>query len=166
MTFFARVTSDLTRSWLLYQGLIFVLVMLFMPQGLGGIVSLHARRVKAGRWRALVLPYLVSLACGALLITGIVFAVESLHAVLTDAYAAKRTAAMGAWVPYQLFGRSFDPTAPVTWTIPLALLALGGLLLPLAVRLTHRGWLVATGAGADASNGRAAAQDKPQGAAA
>ena len=30
MTFFARVTSDLTRSWLLYQGLIFVLVMLFV----------------------------------------------------------------------------------------------------------------------------------------
>ena len=32
MTFFARVTSDLTRSWLLYQGLIFVLVMLFAPR--------------------------------------------------------------------------------------------------------------------------------------
>ena len=28
MTFFARVSSDLTRSWLLYQGLVFVLIML------------------------------------------------------------------------------------------------------------------------------------------
>jgi len=43
MTFFARVTSDLTRSWLLYQGLIFVLVMLFMPDGFGGLISLHVR---------------------------------------------------------------------------------------------------------------------------
>ena len=43
MTFFARVTSDLTRSWLLYQGLIFVIVMLFVPDGIGGLISSHAR---------------------------------------------------------------------------------------------------------------------------
>ena len=166
MTFFARVTSDLTRSWLLYQGLIFVLVMLFMPEGLGGIVSLHARRVKSGGWKVLVLPYLIGLVCGALLIAGIVFTVESVHTVLSDAYTAKRNAAKGAWVPYQLFGRSFEPLSPVTWTIPVALLALGGLLLPLAKRLISRGWLLATGAAADDVNGRAAARDRPQGAAA
>ena len=166
MTFFARVTSDLTRSWLLYQGLIFVLVMLFMPEGLGGIVSLHARRVKSGGWKALVLPYLVCLVCGALLIAGIVFTVESVHTVLSDAYTAKRIAAKGAWVPYQLFGRSFEPLSAVTWTMPVALLALGGLLLPLARRLISRGWLLATGAAADDVNGRAAARDRPQGAAA
>ena len=45
MTFFARMTSDLTRSWLLYQGLIFVLVMLFVPEGIGGLISAHARRL-------------------------------------------------------------------------------------------------------------------------
>ena len=162
MTFFARVTSDLTRSWLLYQGLIFVLVMLFMPEGLGGVVSLHARRLKAGGWKALVLPYLVSFACGVLLLAGVVFVVESLHAVFTDAYAAKRAAAKGAWVPYQLFGRSFDPLAQITWIIPIALLTLGSLLLPLAKRLTHRGWLLATGAASNTSNATAAAQDAPQ----
>ena len=36
MTFVRAVTSDLARSWLLYQGLIFVLVMLFMPTGSAG----------------------------------------------------------------------------------------------------------------------------------
>ncbi len=36
MTFFGHVTSDVTRSWLLYQGLIFVLVMMFLPRGLVG----------------------------------------------------------------------------------------------------------------------------------
>jgi branched-chain amino acid transport system permease protein len=164
MTFFARVTSDLTRSWLLYQGLIFVLVMLFIPEGLGGIVSMHARRVKPGGWKVLVLPYLVCLVCGALLVAGIVFTVESVHAVLTDAYIAKRIAA-GAWVPYQLFGRSFEPLSLVTWTMPVALLTLGGLLLPLATRLTSRGWLLATGAAADDANDRAAVRDRPQGAA-
>src|SRR5690606_24281851 len=34
MTFFGYAVSDLTRSWLLYQGILFVLVMMFMPTGL------------------------------------------------------------------------------------------------------------------------------------
>ncbi len=164
MTFFARVTSDLTRSWLLYQGLIFVFVMLFTPEGLGGIVSLHARRLKAGGWKHLVLPYLVSLVCGVMLIAGVVFTVESLHAVLTDGYMAKRNAAKGAWVPYQLFGRSFEPLAPMTWAIPIGLFVLGGLLLPIAMRLTGRAWKIATGAEPDDANGREAVHGKAQGA--
>lgn len=144
MTFFARVTSDLTRSWLLYQGLIFVLVMLFAPQGLGGLVDLHARKVRAGGWKHLVAPYLLCLVVGVLLVAGLVFVVESIHVVLTDAYLAKRTAAQGQWVPYELFGRSFEPFSPVTWAIPIVLLAIGGGLLLPARRITARAWLTAT----------------------
>jgi branched-chain amino acid transport system permease protein len=144
MTFFARVTSDLTRSWLLYQGLIFVLVMLFAPAGLGGLAALHARKVKAGGWMHLIVPYLLCLAVGLLLIAGLVFAVESIHVVLSDGYLAKRTAAGGAWVPYDLFGRSFEPTSAVTWAIPIVLLAIGGGFLPLTRRMTARAWIAAT----------------------
>jgi branched-chain amino acid transport system permease protein len=144
MTFFARITSDLTRSWLLYQGLIFVLVMLFAPQGLGGLVDLHARKVRADGWKHLVAPYLLCLAVGLLLIAGLVFVIESIHVVLTDAYLAKRTAAKGEWVPYELFGQSFEPFSALTWAIPVVLLVLGGGLLPLARRITARAWLAAT----------------------
>jgi branched-chain amino acid transport system permease protein len=144
MTFFARITSDLTRSWLLYQGLIFVLVMLFAPQGLGGLVDLHARKVRADGWKHLVAPYLLCLAVGLLLIAGLVFVVESIHVVLTDAYLAKRMAAKGEWVPYELFGQSFKPFSALTWAIPIVLLAIGGALLPLARRITARAWLAAT----------------------
>jgi branched-chain amino acid transport system permease protein len=144
MTFFARITSDLTRSWLLYQGLIFVLVMLFAPQGLGGLVDLHARKVRTNGWKHLVAPYLLCLVVGLLLIAGLVFVVESIHVVLTDAYLAKRTAAKGEWVPYELFGQSFEPFSPVTWAIPIMLLAIGSTLLPMARRVTARAWLAAT----------------------
>ena len=144
MTFFARVTSDLTRSWLLYQGLIFVLVMLFAPQGLGGIVAEHARRVRADGWRHLLLPYVLCFLVGLLLIAGLVFVVESIHVVMTDKYFAERAAAKGAWVPYKLFGRTFEPLGLLTWAIPIALLGAGALLLPLARRLTAQAWIVAT----------------------
>ena len=39
MTFFGYAVSDLTRSWLLYQGVLFVLVMMFMPSGMTGLLQ-------------------------------------------------------------------------------------------------------------------------------
>ena len=145
MTFFARVTSDLTRSWLLYQGLIFVLVMLFAPDGIGGLINTHARRLKPGGWKQLAAPYLLCLLVGLLLVAGVVFVVESIHVLLSDGYMAKQRAAGGASLPYTLFGREFDPASLVTWAIPAALLIAGGALLPLAQRVTGRSWARATG---------------------
>jgi branched-chain amino acid transport system permease protein len=144
MTFFARVTSDLTRSWLLYQGLIFVLVMLFAPDGIGGLINTHARRVKPGGFRQLVAPYLLCLLVGLLLIGGAVFLVESIHVLLSDAHIAKRRAAGGGSLPFVLFGHEFDPASPATWAVPAALFIGGGMILPLAQRVTARAWARAT----------------------
>ncbi len=144
MTYFARVTSDLTRSWLLYQGLIFVLVMLFAPGGLAGVVSLHARKVRPAGWRHLVGPYLLGLSAGALLAAGVVCTVESIHLVLSEAYRAQRAMAGGGWVPYMLFGYSFEPLGFITWAIPIALLGVSAVLLAVARKLTLAAWLRAT----------------------
>jgi branched-chain amino acid transport system permease protein len=145
MTFFARVTSDLTRSWLLYQGLVFVIVMLFVPDGIGGLISVHARRLRASAFKHLTLPYLVCLVVGVLLLGGVVFTVESVHVVLSDAYAVLRRANGGALVPYSLFGRQFHPLSPWTWSIPLVSILAGAALLPVARRLTRHGWIRAVG---------------------
>jgi branched-chain amino acid transport system permease protein len=157
MTFFARVTSDLTRSWLLYQGLIFVLIMLFAPDGIGGLISMHARRLKAGGWKQLAVPYVMAFVVGLLLVAGVVYAVESIHVVLTDGYIAQRRAAGGGWVPFKLFGTILDPRSPITWAIPVLLLAAGALLLRPVMRLTQRAWLKATTAVADPALGGATA---------
>jgi branched-chain amino acid transport system permease protein len=58
MTFFGYAMSDLTRAWLLYQGILFVVVMMYMPNGLVGAgeylrTSLRGRRARrAGGARA------------------------------------------------------------------------------------------------------------------
>jgi branched-chain amino acid transport system permease protein len=140
MTFFARITSDLTRSWLLYQGLVFVVVMLFMPEGIGGLISMHARRLPANAAKHLALPYLLCIMAGLLLMLGIVFLVESIHILLSDAYMAQRRAAGGAVLPYQLFGWTFDPLSPLTWSVPVGLLLVGGLMLPFAKQRTDTAW--------------------------
>ncbi len=146
MTFFARVTSDLTRSWLLYQGLIFALVMLFVPNGIGGLISEHSKKLKKGGWTALVGPYALCLVVGLLLVTGLVFMVESTHILLSDSYIAKtRSTPPGESVPFSMLGIVFHPKSVTTWAIPAVLLAVGAGLLPVARKLTETAWLRATG---------------------
>lgn len=162
MTYFGRVMSDLTRSWLLYQGLVFVLVMLFAPGGLGGIASLHARKLRPGGWRQLIGPYLLGLAAGAVLVSATVYTVESIHLVMSSAYRVARTAAGGAWVPYVLFGQNFHPLGWVTWAIPIALFGIAATLLPLARKKVMAAWPRATQArhpAAPASSQRTNRQD-------
>src|SRR5260370_38706997 len=114
MTFFARVTSDLTRSWLLYQGLVFVIVMLFVPDGIGGLISLHARRLRATAVRHLTLPYLLCLVVGVLLMVGVVFTVESVHVVLSDAYGVLRRGPGGGMGPPPVVGAHVHPSCSST----------------------------------------------------
>ena len=46
LTFLSQTLADITRSWLLYQGILFVLVMLFVPDGLVGLVQRAARSLR------------------------------------------------------------------------------------------------------------------------
>lgn len=144
MTYFGRVASDLTRSWLLYQGLIFVLIMLFLPEGLGGMVSLHARKLRQRGWHQLIAPYLLCLLVGFLMLAGTVFVVESIHVVMSDSYRASRAAAGGVLVPYKLLGRMFEPFGFLTWAIPIALFGASALMVPVARRVTGAAWRRAT----------------------
>ena len=79
MTFFGYAVSDLTRSWLLYQGILFVLVMMFMPQGLAGLVArAGALRRRSGK-AALAKLALRAVAVAVLLAAGTVLLVETLQ---------------------------------------------------------------------------------------
>ncbi|WP_353475793.1 branched-chain amino acid ABC transporter permease (plasmid) [Salipiger sp. H15] len=122
---FSFLVSDLTRSWLLYQGLIFVLIMLYAPTGIGGVVHHHIRNRHQLDWARLAGPYLMALAGGLLIAGGVVFLVESASVLFGEEYARLRHAAEGGLPPYALFGAEWSPASVLTWIIPAALLAGG-----------------------------------------
>ena len=126
MTFFGYAVSDLTQSWLLYQGILFVVVMMFMPQGLAGLFSgslLLWRR--AGLWR--LLPVVLGfVGASALLAAGTAFLVEMLRQLFSRDYRALLpTDPDTTWPAVTLFGTDWAPAALSTWFVPLALLAAG-----------------------------------------
>jgi branched-chain amino acid transport system permease protein len=133
MSFFGYAVSDATQAWLLYQGVLFVLVMMFMPEGLVGLGGAAARRVRQlGAARALPLLLLWLLAV-LLLAAGTVFLVELLQRLCSQDYRALARAAAG-WPPVTMFGQSWAAAGLATWIWPLGLLAGGGSLLAFAQR--------------------------------
>lgn len=134
MSFFGYAVSDATQAWLLYQGVLFVLVMMFMPQGLVGLGGAAARCMgKLGAARAVPLLLLWLLAV-LLLAAGTVFLVELLQRLCSQDYRAMARAATSGWPPVTMFDRSWAATGLATWVWPLALLAGGGALLAFARR--------------------------------
>jgi branched-chain amino acid transport system permease protein len=137
MTFFGYAASDLTQSWLLYQGILFVLVMMFMPEGLAGLFG-AAGRLRRRIGTARFVPVLLAcMAAAALLAAGTAFTVELLQRMFSQDYRAMAGNNPSApWPPIALFGRAWPPSAVLTWLVPALLLALGGSLV-----LGVRRWL-------------------------
>lgn len=145
LTLFGSLASDATRLWLLYQGVLFVGVMLFLPQGFVGalVERAAARELRAGR-------IATGVAGLAGLGAGFVFLCESAAVLCSRDYAAQVDRA-GALLPVHLFGRDWDPTSPATWLVPLGLFALGALALRarrLAAEAVAAGGVAQAGEGA------------------
>ncbi len=124
MSFFGYALSDATQSWLLYQGVLFVLVMMFVPEGLSGLLRwCHGQSRRHGPGP--LLPLAAGAVLCALLLSGtLVFTVELLQRFCSQDYRALAQAG-GAWPPVTLFGHAWQPTAVTTWLLPLAALAAG-----------------------------------------
>ncbi|MFN6995533.1 MAG: branched-chain amino acid ABC transporter permease [Aquincola tertiaricarbonis] len=133
MTFFGYAVSDTTQLWLLYQGVLFVLVMLFVPQGITGVFTATARLLRR-HGAATVLPAVAAgMAAALLLAAGGVFLLEALQRLCSQDWRALARMQEG-WPPLQLFGRAWAPDAVSTWLLPLVLLAAGAAL----ARLAHQ----------------------------
>ncbi|WP_439683727.1 Branched-chain amino acid ABC transporter permease [Cupriavidus oxalaticus] len=129
MTFFGYAVSDLTRSWLLYQGIVFVLVMLFMPAGISGLLTWWIAGSKTYGARRL-LPIAATFVVATLLLAGgTVFSVELLQRFFSQDYRALAALNGGAgWPPIPLFGREWAPLSALTWLPPALLVGAGTLL--------------------------------------
>lgn len=128
MTFFGYVVSDLTNSWLLYQGVLFVVVMMFMPTGLAGVFKWWY--ASSGTYGAAkVFPVLALWAIAVLLLaSGAVFVVELLQRIFSLDYRALAAAKpITEWPAIALLGRQWLPGSLITWLPPVALLAAGSL---------------------------------------
>jgi branched-chain amino acid transport system permease protein len=73
------VLSELTKAWLLYLGLVFVLMVMYAPAGVAGLVLANLRLAAFGRLRPLLPGYLALALAGAVGFAGASAMVEMLY---------------------------------------------------------------------------------------
>lgn len=126
MTFFGYAASDLTQSWMLYQGTLFVLVMMFMPTGLAGLLTILGKLMKRVGIVAVIPVVILSVTSAVLLSAGGAFIVEMLQRFLSQDYQALASLSTNSsWPEIPLFGLMWSPASPATWLVPVVIISCG-----------------------------------------
>jgi branched-chain amino acid transport system permease protein len=126
LTLLGALLSDVTRLWLLYVGVAFVLVMLYVPDGIAALASTHWRLWRTQPWHRLAPVYVLSALAAVAFMGATVFVVELTARVMAEGVR------LDASVP--LFGSAWSLLSPITWSVPVALVIAGHLTLRTAVR--------------------------------
>ena len=120
MTLLQISLSDYTGAWQLYVGVMFVLVVMYAPWGLGGLVLMHGPLLSAGTFRRVLPAYGLVALPSLMLFVGGVLLVETSHHLLVKA--TEGPAMRLLWVDYQA-------NSPLVWLAIAVLLGVGGVLL-------------------------------------
>ena len=123
--------SELTKAWLLYLGLVFLLMVMYAPGGVASLIMMNLRVARFGKWRRLAQPYLAIAASALVMIVGGAAIVEMI-------YHLQLNAALGSQVSFM--GVQLDTSSASTWTVAVAVFVVGLGLLEVARRWCLRRW--------------------------
>jgi branched-chain amino acid transport system permease protein len=127
--------SLLSNSWLVYAGVLFILMVTFAPGGLAGLVLMHQPIWRAGRLGRLAGPYLRLVVPALLVVVGFVLVIE-LCSFLTIGAAQGKS--------FTLSHVTIDPRTAGPWAAAAVLLAGGGVWLRYAIGGFGAAWATVT----------------------
>jgi len=127
VTYLQSALSTYTQAWLLYFGLLFLIIILFSPGGMANLVTLHKPAWRAHLMKRLLPSYALAAATGALMLTGFVALIELLYS-------------HGGGDLVSLFGLEVDTSSTLTWIVPVALFVVGIALFRWALKFVRRAW--------------------------
>lgn len=128
--FFVVALSGFTQAWLLYLGLFFLAMVLYAPGGIASLIMMQLPVIRARRFGALVVPYLLALAAGLVAFAGLVGVVEMVYRLSDQSLDTQMT----------LFGIGFDAKSAPPWIAFSLLLAAGLAALAFASRRVGERW--------------------------
>ena len=129
--FFIVVLATITKAWLLYLGLFFVLMVMYCPGGIATLIMMQFPLIRAGRMGEMLPSYLLSAAAALVLAAAMVLGVEMIyHLSMEAATGTTKT----------LFGVPLDVASAPPWIVFAVLAGIGGALLLTAMRRVSSAW--------------------------
>ncbi len=123
--------SELTQAWLLYLGLVFVVMVMYAPGGISALIMMNLRVASFGQLRQLLGGYLALAGAGAVMLAGAGAMIEML-------YHLQLNQALGPNMKY--LGTTLDASRLLAWIGGALTLLLGVVLFEFARRRFARRW--------------------------
>ncbi len=120
-----------TSAWLLYIGILFIVIVLYAPGGLIGVIGQHAPIARMGRLRELLMPYARALPPALMTTAGFVTLIELVTHRTIGAAQGKKLA---------LLGMPMNSADMVPWIVAVVLAAAGTLWLRVEARRFRLRW--------------------------
>lgn len=135
ITWLQITLSDVTGAWMLYFGLLFILVVMYSPGGIAGWIMLHQPVWRAGRLGKLAPSYALAAGPMAMTLLGAIMIIETAHHQLV------KEASDGPAMHF--LGLALNSNSSLTWAIAIGLFAIGVLGLRLVWPKVSDAWGVA-----------------------
>jgi branched-chain amino acid transport system permease protein len=116
ITWLQSSLSGYTSAWLLYLGLFFIVVILYAPAGLAGLLLMHGRVARTQAFRALIGAYVVALVPATVMAAGAIVLIEMSYRIATQPELGTKM---------RLLWTSVDAASAWSWTIAALALAAG-----------------------------------------
>ena len=123
-----------TDLWALYTGIVFVLMVMFVPTGLTGLFAMHLIPIQLGRFGMLIKPYAKIFVLGLAFIVGAIALIELINHVRHHGEEQFMT----------LFWVEFDTTSLLPWTLFLIMVGVGFYISRLVAKEVAEAWGEAT----------------------
>ena len=123
-----------TDLWALYTGIVFILMVMFLPTGLTGLFAMHIIPIQLGRFGMLIRPYSKIFVPGLAFVVGAIALIELVNHVRHHGEEQFMT----------LFWIEFDTTSVVPWVLFILLTAFGFFLARVFAKEVADAWSEAT----------------------
>ena len=123
--------SELTKAWLLYLGIVFLIMVMYAPGGIASLLMMNLRVAVFGKLNRLWLHYVPLALAGLIALTGAAAMIEMI-------YHLQLNEALGPEMPF--LGLTLDAKGVGTWLAALAVFAVGVALFEWRRRGFHREW--------------------------
>ena len=139
ITFLQISLSDVTKAWMFYFGLLFIVVVMYFPGGFAGLLGLHQPLLRGGRIFRLAPTYALIAAPLAALVGGGILLVELAHYMLVDS--------SSDGTKTSIFHIPMDGASPLPWIYAVALFLGGAFALRALWPRVGDAWAAATAGG-------------------